>query len=89
MIDAKTKELALGRLNKIEGQVRGLKGMVEAERYCIDIIQQVNAARRALDQVALLVMTRHLESCVSEAIQKNDNGGKIEEFMLSVDKFIR
>ncbi len=89
MIDSKTKELVLGRLNKIEGQVRGLKGMVEAERYCIDIMQQVNAARRALEKVALLVMKRHLESCVSEAIQKNDNGGKIEEFMLSVDKFIR
>ena len=89
MIDAKTKKLALGRLNKIEGQVRGLKGMVEAERYCIDIIQQINAARRALDQVALLVMTRHLESCVAEAMQKDDNGGKIEEFMLSVDRFIR
>ncbi len=89
MIDERTKEVALSRLNKIEGQIRGLKGMVEAERYCIDIMQQVNAARRALEQVALLVMKRHLKSCVSEAIQKDDSAGKIEEFMLSIDKFIR
>ncbi|MFQ5913227.1 MAG: metal-sensitive transcriptional regulator [Nitrospinota bacterium] len=89
MIDERTKQLALARLNRIEGQVRGLKGMVETERYCIDIIQQVNAARRALEQVALLVMKRHLASCVSEAIQEDKSAAKIEEFILSVDKFIR
>jgi len=89
MIDKETKRLALGRLNRIEGQIRGLKGMVEAEKYCIDIIHQVNAARRALEQVALLVMKRHLKSCVSEAIQEDDSAGKVEEFMESIDKFIR
>ena len=89
MMEEVTKRLALGRLSRIEGQIRGLKGMVEAEKYCIDIIHQINAARRALEQVALLVMKRHLKSCVSEAIQKGDNAGKVEEFMESIDKFIR
>ncbi len=89
MIDQETKQLALGRLNRIEGQIRGLKGMMEAEKYCIDVIHQVNAARRALEQVALLVMKRHLKSCVSEAIQEEDGAGKVEEFMRSIDKFIR
>ena len=89
MIDQETKQLALGRLNRIEGQIRGLKGMMEAEKYCIDVIHQVNAARRALEQVALLVMKRHLKGCVSEAIQEEDGAGKVEEFMESIDKFIR
>ncbi len=89
MIDKETKQSALGRLNRIEGQIRGLKGMVEAEKYCIDVIHQVNAARRALEQVALLVMKRHLKSCVSGAIQEDDGAGKVEEFMESIDKFIR
>jgi DNA-binding FrmR family transcriptional regulator len=89
MIDMETKQLALGRLNRIEGQIRGLKGMVEAEKYCLDVIHQVNAARRALEQVALLVMKRHLKSCVSEAIHEDDAAGKVEEFMESIDKFIR
>lgn len=89
MMDETTKRLALARLSRIEGQIRGLKGMVEAEKYCIDIIHQINAARRALEQVGLLVMRRHLKSCVSEALRKGDNAGKVEEFMTSIDTFIR
>ncbi len=68
MINEETKKDILPRLRKIEGQVKGIHKMVEKERYCIDIINQVTAAQRALDQVNLKVMQRHIESCVTNAI---------------------
>jgi DNA-binding FrmR family transcriptional regulator len=63
------KELVLKRLRRIEGQVRGLQRMVEDERYCIDILEQVAAATRALQSVALLLLDEHLAHCVSDAVK--------------------
>lgn len=89
MINEPTKEAALARLKKIEGQVRGIEQMVNKEKYCIDIITQINAVRRALEQVALIVMKRHLESCVIDAIKTKGGEDKIEELIETVDRFIR
>jgi len=50
------KEQVIGRLKRIEGQVRGLQKMVDDDRYCIDVLTQVNAARAALEKVALLLL---------------------------------
>ena len=68
MINQETKRDVVPRLKKIEGQIRGIQRMVEKEKYCIDIINQLTAAQRALDQVSLKVMQRHIESCVTDAI---------------------
>lgn len=57
------------RLRRIEGQVRGLQAMVEEGRYCIDIITQVSAVTRALQQVALGLLEEHLGHCVREAVE--------------------
>lgn len=57
----------LKRLRRIEGQVRGLQRMVEADAYCIDILTQISAATRALEAVALQLLDDHLRHCVSEA----------------------
>ncbi len=89
MIDVAVKDQVLIRLKKIEGQIKGLQRMVEEERYCIDIVNQITAVRRALEQVALLVMKRHVESCVSEAIRLGDSTKKIEELMDTIDRFVR
>lgn len=89
MVNKKTKEQAAIRLKKIAGQIGGIGAMIEAEKYCIDIINQINAARRALDQVALLIMKRHLESCVTDAIKTKGGAEKINELIESVDRFIR
>lgn len=89
MINPETKKEALLRLRKIEGQIRGIQKMVEKERYCIDIINQVTAAQRALDQVSLKVMQRHIESCVTDAIKSDGGGPIIEELMETIYKFIR
>jgi DNA-binding FrmR family transcriptional regulator len=89
MINQETKIDVLPRLRKIEGQIRGIQKMVEKERYCIDIINQLTAAQRALDQVSLKVMQRHIESCVADAIKSNGGGPIVGELMETIYKFIR
>ena len=79
----------LPRLRRIEGQVRGISRMVEGRRYCIDIIQQLTAARKALDQVSLQIMNGHINSCVSEAIRKREGEGKINELMQTINRFVK
>lgn len=89
MINQEVKEKALKRLRRIEGQVKGLMKMVDEEQYCIDLINQVNAIRRALEQVALIVMKRHVESCVAESIKREKGEQKIDELIRSIDSFIK
>ena len=89
MINEEVKADALLRLRKIEGQIKGISKMVDEEKYCINIINQITAAQRALDQVALAIMKRHVESCVSSAVKEGKGSGKIEELMETIDKFVR
>lgn len=89
MINGVTRQEALTRLKRIEGQIKGIQRMVEEEKYCVDVINQINAVRRALEQVALGVMKRHVDSCVSDAIKKDKAGEKVEELMETIDRFIR
>ena len=84
MIDAETKTKALGRLRRIEGQVQGLQRMIDAEAYCVDILLQVSAVQGALEQVQRLLLGRHIESCVADALQsgsKTDRQRKIDELL--------
>jgi DNA-binding FrmR family transcriptional regulator len=77
---------ALRRLKNIEGQVRGLQRMVEEEKYCIDIVTQLSAVRAALNQVGLLVLRRHVEHCVVDAIRSPDrlSANKIIDELMAV-----
>jgi CsoR family transcriptional regulator, copper-sensing transcriptional repressor len=59
-----TKTELLARLAKVEGQVRGVAKMVEEDRYCIDVVTQINAARAALDKVALGLLDGHVRHCL-------------------------
>ena len=77
------------RLRRIEGQIRGISRMVEEQRYCIDIIQQLTAARKALDQVSLQVMNGHINTCVSESIRKREGEAKISELMQTINRFVK
>jgi DNA-binding FrmR family transcriptional regulator len=86
-----TREL-LNRLSRIEGQVQGLKGMVEDDAYCIDLINQIRSVNRALQGLAGEVMGKHLKTCVHDAIESDDpydEQEKIEEFMESVSDFLK
>ena len=89
MVNDDTKEILRPRLKRILGQIEGVEKMIDQERYCIDIINQINAVRRALEQVALIVMKRHMESCLSEAIKSKKGQDKIDEMVASIDAFIR
>jgi CsoR family transcriptional regulator, copper-sensing transcriptional repressor len=80
--DAKTS--CLKRLNRIEGQVRGLARMVEEERYCIDIVTQISAVRAALRRVEEEVLRDHVAHCVEHAIASGNRGEqrrKVAELM--------
>ncbi len=91
MIDEKTKNDAARRLKLVRGQLEGIQRMVEQEKYCIDIINQITAARNALEKVSLLVMKRHIESCVAESIKVGDpkkKDQKIDELMATLYKFV-
>jgi DNA-binding FrmR family transcriptional regulator len=70
------KAALLARLARIEGQVRGLAGMVEGDRYCIEVLTQVSATTRALQAVALELLDDHLRHCVVEAAAQ---GGQMAE----------
>ena len=65
---AEKKDLTT-RLNRIEGQVRGIKAMVEEDRYCVDILTQVSAVQAALNSLNKELLARHIKSCVSEDIR--------------------
>ena len=86
MINEEVKKNALTRLKKIEGQIRGIMKMVDQEKYCIDIINQITAAEKALDGVAKNIMKRHIESCVTEAIIQGEGQTKIDELIETVFK---
>ena len=62
----------LNRLSRIAGQVQGIKRMVEEEKYCIDIITQVQAARSALRSVEMQILQKHMHHCVSDAFTSGD-----------------
>jgi DNA-binding FrmR family transcriptional regulator len=84
MIDVASKAKVLGRLRRIEGQVQGLQRMVDNEVYCVDILLQVAAVQGALQQVEKLLLGRHIESCVTDAIRsggKADRQRKIDELL--------
>ena len=63
-----SKDAHLKRLRRVEGQVRGVQRMVEADEYCIDVLTQISAATKALEAVALGLLDEHLSHCVADAI---------------------
>jgi DNA-binding FrmR family transcriptional regulator len=72
--DLQQKQPLLSRLSRIEGQVRGMRQMIEEDRYCGEIIQQSAAIRAALREVALLCIQDHLEAAIEHAGSANDQG---------------
>jgi DNA-binding FrmR family transcriptional regulator len=75
------------RLNRIEGQVRGIGRMLDEERYCVDILTQVSAVRSALDAVALELLEHHLHGCVQQAVKSGKGEPAIDEAMSVIRKF--
>lgn len=78
----------INRLNRIEGQVRGVKKMIEDERYCVDVLTQVTAVQAALDSFARQLLEAHVHSCVVEDI-KNDRLESVDELCELMRKMMR
>ena len=72
-VDPDVKERNLKRLRRIEGQVRGLQKMVEADRYCADILTQISSVHEALRAVGRELVRNHLKHCATSAIRSNDS----------------
>jgi len=83
------KEQVQARLRRIEGQIRGVQKMIDEDRYCIDVLTQVSAAKAALDAVALALLQDHTEHCVAEAIRSGDGADKIRELNDAVERLVR
>jgi DNA-binding FrmR family transcriptional regulator len=85
------RDAILKRLARIEGQVRGVKGMVEEDAYCIDVLTQLGAVTKALDGVGLRLLNDHTDHCVRGAIERgaDDADEKVEELMAAVERFAR
>jgi CsoR family transcriptional regulator, copper-sensing transcriptional repressor len=83
------KQALLGRLRRIEGQVRGLHRMVDEDAYCIDILTQISAATRALQAVAVGLLEGHLAHCVVEAAREGDPDAKVKEASAAIARLIR
>jgi len=83
-----TKDQLLKRLRRVEGQVRGVEGMVEEDRYCIDVLTQISAIQAALDKVALGLLDEHARHCVVNA-EVGQQPDKTEELMAAVGRLMR
>ena len=77
------------RLKRAEGQLRGIAGMVATGAYCIDVLQQISAVRRALDKIALVLLQDHLETCVADALSERGPREKIDELIGALDRFLK
>jgi DNA-binding FrmR family transcriptional regulator len=88
---AGNKQAHVTRLRRVEGQVRGLQRLVEADTYCIDVLTQVSAAKRALDAFALTLLEEHLAHCVADAIQHGGTEAeeKITEASAAIARLVR
>ena len=85
---AATKDQLLKRLRRIEGQVRGIEGMVADDRYCIDVITQIGAVQAALDKVALGLLDDHARHCVAGA-ETGKREDRTTELMAAVGRLMR
>lgn len=85
----KRGDAVLGRLRRIEGQVAGIRRMYEEGRYCIDVLDQVSAARAGLEAAALLILEDHVKGCVREAIEGGEAEEKSAELLEAVRRYMR
>jgi DNA-binding FrmR family transcriptional regulator len=85
------KEALLRRLARIEGQIGGLRRMVDSEAYCVDVLTQIAAVTKALEGVSLKLLTDHTNHCVRDAVAAGGSEAdeKVDELMTAVERFAR
>ncbi|MDF2654575.1 MAG: CsoR family transcriptional regulator [Bacillota bacterium] len=85
--EEKLKASLVTRLNRVEGQVRGIKGMIERDVYCNDVLNQISAVQAALDSVSKLVLENHIRGCLVEKIQAGDDK-IVDELLVTIGKML-
>jgi DNA-binding FrmR family transcriptional regulator len=91
MLDEAQQQAIVTRLNRIEGQVRGIRRMVQEPRLCVEILQQLAAAEAALNRISLVVFKFHVEKCVPDGINKGDpdRTQRLSELIDIFDRFAK
>ncbi|MDF2683248.1 MAG: CsoR family transcriptional regulator [Brevibacillus sp.] len=84
----KIKNGLVSRLNRIEGQVRGIKGMIEKDAYCDDVLNQIASIQSALNGMGKLLLEHHMKSCVIERIQEGDSE-VLTELITTMNKLMK
>ncbi|MBA4494883.1 metal-sensitive transcriptional regulator [Paenactinomyces guangxiensis] len=84
----KTKHNLTTRLNRIEGQIRGVKTLIERDTYCDDVLNQISAIQSALNSVSKLLLEGHMRSCVVERLQEGDTE-VIDELLITMKKLMK
>ena len=84
----KTKKNLITRLNRVEGQIRGIKGLIEKDTYCDDVITQIAATQAALNSVAKILLEGHMKSCVVERIQEGDHE-VVDELLTTIQRLMK
>ena len=85
----KQRKNVINRLSRIEGHIRGVKQMAIDERDCPDILLQIAAIRKALDNTAKLILTDHMETCLVDAVHKGNEQEVLHDIKKALDNFIR
>ena len=90
-VELDSKDVVLNRLRRVEGQVRGLQRMVDADTYCIDVLTQIAAATKALQAVALELLENHLARCVNEAATHGTDAAdvRVKEASAAIARLVR
>ena len=78
----------MNRLSRIEGQIRGIRNMLEQDAYCIDILNQVSAANAALNSFTKLILADHIRTCVAQDVQEG-NSEKLDELVKTLQKLMK
>ena len=91
MLDATLQQNLTTRLNRVEGQIRGIRRMVQEPRLCVDILQQLAAAEAALNRISLAVLRFHVEKCVPDGVAKGEpeKSKRLSELVDIFDRFAK
>jgi DNA-binding FrmR family transcriptional regulator len=84
----KVKKNLVTRLNRVEGQIRGIKGLIQKDTYCDDVINQIAATQSALNSVAKILLEGHLKGCVVDRLQAGDTE-VLDEFLGTVQRLLK
>jgi len=86
--EPKLRDNLITRLNRAEGQIRGIKGMIEKDAYCNDVLNQIAAVQAALDSVSKLVLENHIRGCLVKKIQSGEEE-IVDELLITIGKMLK